>query len=137
MGSKNNIFLGHLLGMIDHHIRNTFEKEIYISKRNIEKIKDKHPETFHLIGKTAFKELMEGTIGYCEYESLENTYNFIAMHNQKYYLFALKKTQHHTVCNTIYVLNKRTLKKEIKDGFYFFAEKYRIAVELYIQTVSE
>ncbi len=101
-----------------------------MSKRVHLKIKEKHPEVKRYTEFQTFQELMQHTIAYCNYEKCEDTINFIASIDGKFVLYALKREKHHTSCNTIYVLNAKTLKKLYKqDSFKIIKQKYVEIVE--------
>ena len=126
MGSKNRINLGFILGSILHFHRNFYYKtKIYMSKRVYAKIKERHPEVRQYTELQTFRLLMRHTIASCKYDKCDDTVNFIAYIDNRFVLYALKREKNHTSCNTIYVLNIRTLKKMYKqDGFKIIKQEY-------------
>ena len=131
MGSKNRINLGFILGFILHFHRNFYNgTKIYMSKRVNLKIKEKHPEVKQYTELQSFQMLMQHTIAYCNYDKCDDTVNFIAYVDGKFMLYALKREKNHTSCNTIYILNAKTLKKLYKqDSFKIIKQEYVEIVE--------
>jgi hypothetical protein len=138
LGSKNNIFLGVIIDLILHHHRNFFtKKDIRMSKRVQDKIKDKHPNVFNYTNKENFSILLSHTIASTKYDSRDDTLNFIAYikHENRFVLYALKKEKHHTICNTIFSLRPTTLKKYYeRNDFKAFNNRIEIIIEEYIKS---
>ena len=135
MGSKNRIYLGVVTAMILHHLRNTFQKPIYMSKRIQTKIQAKHPDSFCFTDKATFTKLQESTIAYLPYSKITDTFNFIAYMPERslFVLYALKSAKHHTNCITIFKLRKSTLKKYYNNvNFILMKNKYKKVIEDYI-----
>ena len=135
LGSKNRIYLGVLTAIILHHLRNTFQKSIYMSKRIQTKIQAKHPDSFCYTDKIAFTQLQANTIAYFSYPKSNDTFNFIAyVHKSStFVLYALKSEKHHTTCITIFKLRRSTLKKYYNDEkFVLMRNEYRKVIEEYI-----
>ena len=135
MGSKNRIYLGVVAAMILHHLRNTFKKPIYMSKRVQTKVKSKHPDSFCYTEKTTFTQLQESTIAYLPYPKSSDTFNFIAYipENAIFVLYALKSEKHHTNCITIFKLRESTLKKYYNDeNFVLMRSEYKEVIKEYI-----
>ena len=135
MGSKNRIYLGVVTAMILHHLRNTFSKPIYMSKRIQTKIQVKHPDSFCYTDRVMFTQLQESTIAYLPYPKSNDTFNFIAYMPQSatFVLYALKSEKRHTSCITIFKLRKSTLKKYYTDvNFVLMKNEYREVIEEYI-----
>jgi len=135
VGSKNRIYLGVVVAIILHLLRNTFHRHIYMSKRVESKIKSKHPESFVYTKKANFLQLLENTIAYLPYANSTDTYNFIAYmpDSSEFILYALKSEKHHTNCITIFKLRKSTLKKYCNDdNIVFVRSYYRTTIEDYI-----
>ncbi len=135
MGSKNRIYLGVVTAMILHHLRNTFSKPIYMSKRIQTKIQAKHPDSFCYTERVSFSLLQESTIAYLPYPKSSDTFNFIAYIPQSatFVLYALKSEKRHTNCITIFKLRKSTLKKYYSDeNFVLMRSEYREVIERYI-----
>ena len=82
-----------------------------MSKRVQLKIKAKHPEVKKYTELHAFQFLMQNTVAFCTYKKCEDTMNFVVYIDNTFVLYALKREKHHTSCNTIYILNAKTLKK--------------------------
>ena len=135
MGSKNRIYLGVVIAMILHHLRNTFSKPIYMSKRIQTKIQAKHPDSFCFTDKVTFTHLQESTIAYLPYPKNSDTFNFIAYMPQSavFVLYALKTEKRHTSCITIFKLRKSTLKKYYNDvNFVLMRNEHKSVIEEYI-----
>ena len=135
MGSKNRIFLGFVTSMILHHLRNTFDRTIYMSKRVAVKIKLKHTDCFCYTNRLSFSLLLENTILFLPYEKTSDTFNFIAYmpESHAFILYALKSEKHHTNCITIFKLRESTLKKYLKqDNFRVISSEGKIILEEYI-----
>ena len=121
--------------MILHHLRNTFQKPIYMSKRIQTKIQVKHPDSFYYTGKVPFTQLQESTIAYLPYLKSSDTFNFIAYVPKSaiFVLYALKSEKHHTSCITIFKLRESTLKKYYSDvNFVLMRSEYKKIIEEYI-----
>lgn len=134
MGSKNRINLGVILSIILHFHRNFYEKtNIYMSKRVQSKIKEKHSDVALFTEYINFQILMENTICSVPYKKCEETINFISYIDNRFILYSLKKEKHHTSCNTIYSLNKKTLKQHYKqEDCKILKKEYEEIVEDYI-----
>jgi hypothetical protein len=114
MGSKNIVFLGVIIDSISHFHRNFFtKKDIRMSKRVQSKIKDKHQNVFKYTSKETFIELLNHTVASTSYDNFEKNLNFIAYieNENKFIVYSLKIEKHHTICNTIFSLNPKTVKK--------------------------
>lgn len=133
MGSKSRLHLGFIIDLILHFHRNFFiNTKIYMSKRIQEKIKIKHNDVYFLTSLKQFEHLMNSTIGSCKYNQIDNTINFIAyLESQKrFILYSLKSEKHHCICNTIFALNKDTLKKYYSDeSFILYKKSYKKLIE--------
>jgi len=135
LGSKNRIYLGVVTAMILHHLRNTFQKPIYMSKRIQTKIQAKHPDSFCYTDKITFTKLQESTIAYLPYSKSSDTFNFIVYMPESgvFVLYALKSEKHYTNCITIFKLRKSTLKKYYGDvNFVLMKNEYKKIIEEYI-----
>ncbi len=135
MGSKNRIYLGVVTAMILHHLRNTFQKPIYMSKRIQTKIQVKHPDSFCYTDRVTFSQLQEYTIAYLPYPKSSDTFNFIAYMPESaiFVLYALKSEKHHNSCITIFKLRKSTLKKYYGGvDFVLMRNEYKKIIEEYI-----
>ena len=135
MGSKNRIYLGVIISIILHHLRNTFQRPIYMSKRVQSKIKSKHPDSFCYTDRITFAQLQESTIAYLPYPKSSDTFNFIAYIPESgiFVLYALKSEKHHTNCITIFKLRESTLKKYYNDvNFVLMRSEYKKVIEEYI-----
>ena len=135
MGSKNRIYLGVVTAVKLHHLRNTFSKPIYMSKRVQTKIKSKHPDSFCYTDRYSFLTLLDNTLAYLPYHKSSDTFNFIAYIPQSaiFVLYALKSEKHHTNCITIFKLRKSTLKKYYNDAnFTLMRSEYKKILEEYI-----
>ena len=135
MGSKNRVYLGVVIAMILHHLRNTFQKPIYMSKRVQSKIKNKHPDSFYYTNRVTFTQLQESTIAYLPYLKSVDTFNFIAYMPESaiFVLYALKSGKHHTNCITIFKLRESTLKKYYSNvNFVLMRNEYKKVIEGYI-----
>jgi len=136
LGTKTRIYLGKIIELILHFHRNTFKKDIYMSKRIQSKILDKHSNMYHFTQYNNFNILTNATIGSCAYDNCKKTINFIAhiKEEDKYILYSLKNERNHTICNTIFSLKKETLKKYYyRDDFKLFKNEYQSLIEEYIQ----
>ena len=135
MGSKNRIYLGVVTAMILHHLRNTFQRPIYMSKRIQTKIQSKHPDSFCYTDRVTFTQLQKYTIAYLPYPKSSDTFNFIAYipESAVFVLYALKSDKHHTTCITIFKLRQSTLKRYYDDvNFVLMRNEYRKVIEEYI-----
>ena len=131
MGSKNRINLGFLIDFILHFHRNFYlKRKIYMSKRVQMKIKEKHPEVRKYTELQTFQLLMQETIAYAHYDKCYDTINFIAYIESKFVVYALKREKNHISCNTIYVLNRKTLKK------LFRQENFKMIRNRYIELIE-
>jgi len=136
LGTKNRIFLGIVIALISHNHRNVFKKNIYMSKRVQSKIKLKHSNNFYFTNQLSFTELLENTIGSCNYDENKHTVNFIAhiKSQNRYIMFSLKSDNHYTVCNTIFSLRADTLKKYyVREDFKLFNGSYKEIIEEYLK----
>lgn len=141
MGSKSRINLGFIVLYILHFHRNYFEKsKIYMSKRIYEKIKNKHTENLKFINKKGqFKFLMQSTIASCNYDNCNDTINFISYieSEKRFILYSLKREKNHTICTTIFSLNKSNLRKYYKrDDFRIYEIENKKSIEKYINQVQ-
>ena len=101
-----------------------------MSKRVQSKIKEKHPEVKKFAELQTFQLLMKKTIAYINYDKCEDTINFIAYIDSRFVVYALKREKNHISCNTIYVLNTKTLKKlYIKESFKIMKNEYNEKIE--------
>ena len=134
MGSKNRINLGVIISVILHFHRNFYIKiNIYMSKRVQDKIKEKHPDVALFTEYEKFQILMDNTLCSITYKKCDLTINYVAYIEGNFILYSLKKEKHHTSCNTIYSLNKKTLKQHYKqDGFKILKQEYENLIEEYI-----
>ena len=123
MGSKNRIYLGMLTPLILHHIRNKYAKEIFMSKRVHEKIKEKHPDMLCFTSKDGFSLLLTNTIAIVAYKKMVTADNFIVCIDDTYILYALKQEKHHTSCNTIFKLKPNTLRKYYNNTTFKILQK--------------
>jgi hypothetical protein len=131
MGSKNRINLGYIMELVLHFHRNFYySTKIYMSKRVQTKIKEKHRDVKTYTELHTFQLLMQHTIAFYPYNKCEDTMNFIVHIDNKFVLYALKREKHHTSCNTIYVLNAKTLKKLYRqDSFKIIKQEYNEIIE--------
>ena len=128
MGSKNRIYLGHIVDFILHFHRNFYNSsKIYMSKRVQAKIKEKHTDVKQYTEFRTFQELMQNTVAFCPYKKCPDTMNFIAYADDKFVLYAMKREKHHTSCNTIYTLNAKTLKRLYRE------EEFRLMKRTYLE----
>jgi len=134
VGSKNRINLGVILNIILHFHRNFYIKtNIYMSKRVQNKIKEKHSDVSIFTEYEQFQLLMNNTICSVPYKKCSDTINFIALIDNKFILYSLKKEKHHSSCNTIYSLNEKTLKQHYKQrDFKILKSEYEKIIEDYI-----
>jgi hypothetical protein len=67
LGSKNRKLLGVITSLMLHHLRNIFDdKELYITKRKLTLIQEKHPKEFQYIKDDQFQKILDGTVANCE-----------------------------------------------------------------------
>ena len=101
-----------------------------MSKRVQLKIKEKHPEVKQFTELQTFQTLMQNTIASTHYDNAEDTINFIAYVDNRFVLYALKREKNHIACQTIYILNAKTLKKLYKqDNFKIMKNEYSEKIE--------
>ena len=97
------------------------------------KIKEKHPDVALFTEYEKFQLLMDNTICSIPYKKCDLTINYVAYIEEDFILYSLKKEKHHTSCNTIYSLNKKTLKQYYKqDNFKILKQEYKNLIEEYI-----
>ena len=134
MGSKNRINLGIIASFIIHFHRNFYKKnKIYMSKRVLLKIKEKHNDVAIYSENKSFQYLMNNTIASCDYSKCQDTINFISYVDNYFILYALKKENNHTSCTTIYRLKPRALKQHYKqESFKIIKKEYEEIIKDYL-----
>ena len=132
MGSKNKILLGLLSNIILHHFKNIItQRELYITKFKVKKIKNKHPEIVPYILENKFQEIIDNTIATCEYSEI-GIYNFLANIDNRYILYSVSINNFYVEGGTLFYTSKRQLKK-CKSSVKFFNKKFESDFEEYLK----
>ena len=132
MGSKNRIFLGILHSLILHNFKNIItEKELYITKLKIKKIKNKHPEIVHYILDNKFQEIIDSTVGSCSYDE-DGIYNLLSCIGGKYILFSISTNNFYLEGGKLFYTSKRQLKK-CMSSLRFFSSFEKDKFEVYMK----
>ena len=132
MGSKNKILLGILSNIILHHFKNIItQKELYITKFKVKKIKNKHPEIVPYILENRFQEIIDNTIATCEYSEV-GIVNFLANIDNRYILYSVSINNFYVESGTLFYTSKRQLRK-CKSSIKFFNSKFESDFEEYLK----
>lgn len=133
MGSKNRIYLGLIIDLILHNIRNQFDKkELYITKTKYNKIKNDHPEEHRYLNNQDFQNFLDNTVGYCLYQKQKNIFNFVSCVEEKYYIYSISTNNHYLEMGTFFRASSKRLKKCIKEDIVFFNESHDISFKNYL-----
>lgn len=133
MGSKNKKLLGIITSIILHHIRNRFDsKELYITKRKILLIEEKHPLEFIYIKTNQFQNILDCTIAKCDYTKDGEVLNFISYINETYVLYGIANNSYYTHLTTLFYPSNKQL-KNCFTSMKFFNEKYKKDLEDYLK----
>ena len=92
MGSKNRIFLGYIPSNIIHHIRNIFEKNVYMTIATAKKIEKKHsPLDKEFIYNHNFQIILDNTISIYSYHNNrgELNYNCLTKVDERFFIYGL------------------------------------------------
>lgn len=134
MGSKNRIFLGIIIDLISHFIRNEFDKkELYVTKTKYNKIKNDHSEEHKYLNKIHFQVVINNTVGYCLYQKEENIYNFVTLYESNYYIFSISTNNHFLELGTFFRASPKRLKKCVKEDIRFLSEAHRNDFQKYLE----
>jgi len=134
LGSKNRIYLGIIIDLISHFIRNEFDKrELYVTKTKYNKIKIDHLEEHKYLNKIYFQEIINNTVGYCLYQKDENIYNFVTLYKSNYYIFSISTNNHYLELGTFFRASPKRLKKCIKEDIRFLNEVYSMDFQKYLE----
>lgn len=132
MGSKNKKLLGLITAMMLHHIRNKFDsKELYITKRKLILIEEKHENEYLYIKRNLFQNILDNTVANCEYSKDNDVINFIAFLDNKYILFGISNNSYYTHLTTIFYPSQKQL-KNCQSTMKFFSDKFKLEFEEYI-----
>lgn len=133
MGSKNKILLGIISSIILHNIRNKFKfKELYITKRKFELIRDKHPDEHKYITSDGFQKILDNTIATCEYGKVNEITNFISFVDGRYILFGISDNNYYTYLSTLFYPSKKKL-NACKMSINFFSNNAKTDFEKYLE----
>lgn len=92
MGSKNRIFLGCIPSNIAHYIRNTFEKNVYMTISTAKKIEKKHPPLEkEFIYNHNFQIILDNTISIYSFPDNRGNlkYNCLTKVNERFFIYGL------------------------------------------------
>ena len=132
MGSKNKKLLGFITAMMLHHVRNKFNsKELYITKRKVILIEEKHENEYLYIKNDLFQNILNSTVANCQYSKDNDVINFIAFWDDKYILFGIANNSYYTHLTTIFYPSQKQL-KNCQSTMKFFNEKFKKDFEDYI-----
>lgn len=133
MGTKNRIYLGLLIDLILHNIRNKFDKkELYITKTKQNKIKIDHAPEYKYLNNQDFQQFLDNTVGYCLYQKQKNIYNFVSFVNEKYYIYSISTNNHYLEMGTFFRASAKRLKRCIKEDIKFFNERHNKKFDEYL-----
>jgi hypothetical protein len=132
LGSKNKKLLGIITSIILHNLRNAFEsKELYITKRKLFLIEEKHPIEFIYIKTNQFQNILDGTIAKCNYTKDREVLNFISYIDEKYVLYGIVNNSYYIHLTTLFYPSKKQL-KNCFESMKFFNEKFEKDLEEYL-----
>lgn len=132
MGTKNRILLGILNDIILHNFKNIIkQKELYITKFKVKKIKNKHPEIAHYILDNNFQTIIDNTIASCHYNK-DGIYNLLSIVNNRYILYSISVNNFYVEGGTIFYTSKRQLKK-CESTMKFFNKQAKIDLEKHLE----
>lgn len=118
MGSKNRIFLGYITSRISHFIRNTFEKELYITDVTAQKIKKKHsPLDKEYVYNHNFQIVINNTIMiYPYYDNEKLIYNCLSKVEGKFLIYGMISKDNRTEVSTLFIAKPNQIKKKFIDN---------------------
>lgn len=132
MGTKNRILLGVLDDMILHHFKNIIkQKELYITKFKVKKIKNKHPEIVHYILDNNFQTIINNTIASCHYDEV-GVYNLLSIVDERYILYSISVNNFYIESGTLFYTSKRQLKK-CESTMKFFNKQAKLNLEKHLK----
>ena len=108
-----------------------------MSKRVEKKIKEKHKEVSQFTKKENFAFLVNNCVASCGYDGCTKSINFFAFSKElnRYVLFALKSEKNDTICSTVYVLKKSSLKRFYKrEDFKILDKKQKVHFVEYMRS---
>jgi len=112
VGSKNRIFLGFISSSILHHIRNTFEKDVYITSLTAKKIGKKHsPLDKEFIYNNNFQVVINNTI-MIYFDEKDMIYNCLSKVDDKLLLYGMVSKNKKTEITTLFNTNPSQIKKK-------------------------
>jgi len=132
LGTKNRIFLGILSDIILHNFKNIInQKELYITKFKVKKIRNKHPEIVAYILENNFQTIIDNTIASCYYGE-DGVYNLLSIVDNKYILYSISINNFYVETGTLFYTSKRQLKK-CESSMKFFNQQAKIDLEKHLE----
>lgn len=115
-----------------HYYRNLFNgTKLVVSKKKSIKIKEKHPLQARYILELQFQELLNTTIGTCDYKQ-KGIVNFITYNDNVYLIYGISTNQYYNELSTLFKPSIRQLIK-CQKSIKFFSKEEKVIYEKYIK----
>ena len=112
MGSKNRIYLGFISNHILHKVRNTFEKDVYMTDVTAKKIGKKHfPLDKEFIHNNNFQIILDNTL-MIYFDERELIYNCLSKVDDKLLIYGIVSKNNRTEVTTLFSTNPSQIKKK-------------------------
>ena len=123
MGSKNRSYLGFISSHILHNIRNTFEKDVYMTDVTAKKIERKHsPLDKEFIYNNNFQIILDNTL-MIYFDEKELIYNCLSKVNDRLLIYGMISKNNRTEVTTLFNTKPNQVKKK------FFENKKLIVLK--------
>ena len=116
MGTKNRIFLGFVSSHILHSIRNTFEKDVYMTDVTAKKIARKHsPLDKEFIYNNNFQIIIDNTL-MIYFDEKELIYNCLSKVNDRLLIYGMISKNNRTEVTTLFNTKPNQVKKRFLEN---------------------
>jgi len=113
-------------------MRNIFrEKNLFVSKKKSIKIREDHPNEAKYIEEDCFQELLDSSIGSCNYKE-DGVSNFIAYVDEQYIRYGISTNNFYNELTTVFKPSVRQLRK-CESSMVFFTKKDEDIFKAYIK----
>lgn len=112
MGSNGKIYLGYIKSSISHFIRNTFQKDVFITSLTAKKIKKKHPPLDkEFIYNHNFQIIIDNTI-MIYFDEKDMVYNCLSKVDDNLLIYGIISKNNRTEVTTLFKTNPSQIKKK-------------------------
>ncbi|WP_323589208.1 hypothetical protein [Aliarcobacter butzleri] len=112
MGSNGKIYLGYITSSISHFIRNTFQKDVFITSLTAKKIKKKHPPLDkEFIYNHNFQIIIDNTI-MIYFDEKDMAYNCLSKVDDNLLIYGIISKNNRTEVTTLFKTNPSQIKKK-------------------------